>query len=52
MVVPCRIHFGGEGAEGEEEAEHELVVLVGVEGAEGAVPLPVEEARAGAVEHV
>lgn len=46
------VDLGGEGAKGEEESEHELVVLGGVERAERAVPLAVEQADAVAVEDV
>jgi hypothetical protein len=46
------VDLGGEGSEGVEEAEHELVVLRGVERAERAVPLAVQEADAVAVEDV
>lgn len=50
--APNRIHLGSEGSEGEEESEHELLVLAGIERAEGSVPLAVEKADAVAVEDV
>ena len=50
--VRCGIDLGGEGAEGEEEAEHELLVLLGVQGVERAVPLAIQQAHPAPVEDV
>lgn len=49
---PSWIHLGGEGAEGEEEAEHEFLVLLSIKGVERAVPLPVQQARPAPVEDI
>ena len=46
------VHLGGEGLEGEEEPEHQLVILLLVQGVERPIPLAVEQADAVAVEYV
>lgn len=49
---PGGIHFGSKGFEGEKETEHELVILLGIEIVERAIPLPVKQAHSIPIEYV
>ena len=50
--APRRIHLGGEGSKGEEEAKHELLILSCIEGAKGTMPFAVEQAHTVPIEDV
>lgn len=50
--IPGRIHFSRQRFEREQQAEHELMILLRTKGSKGAIPLSIEQADSISIKNI